>query len=472
MIDRLVKTVTGTTLDYLHHGENKPLQSAIKKAESTYQSTSLPSGDDYHVSLTTAQQDHDFLNSFKDNIFTKAIPNLVSFGYFSLYRIQADHDEENKFQYGELTEQSDIDAFLAQKDRLSADGQIRFTFIKPTKELLELSQRLNDDELEKLAEILTSAPRYNEKTNLISDNSEAIISTLNTLSDDVLTSSLNALTHLTQQNKVHDRAAPYTPEGLLNEDGIENPLLRVEYASFEDSGWIELNDYSSHLMQYIKLLDNNRMHDGQLLEFNQHISQGDFATNAGMIDMAITMKPFEHQHFFSLLQEVDKSNTQNIFAMLGQQTDKWAHTQYFMNDDREFVVHHDQDTSESDRRALYKNVLKAYESNGVGWMNDVVALTFNEPAAMHGEIWHQLLHDLESQPDKFLRSDSIELWTNTNLDIIKQNFVQQQLQKVYEFNLDLQVPYELGELQYIEPERHTDSPNNKASQTPKNTVLE
>ncbi|MCF6438208.1 hypothetical protein L1077_02015 [Pseudoalteromonas luteoviolacea] len=451
MINRLANLVAGSAHNYSNNSKSPHLNSAVKDAGAKYDPNTLPSGGDYHVSLSAAQGD-DLFEDFLDDSFFKAIPELVSFGYSSVYRIRADNKEENSFQYGELTEQSDIDAFLVQKDRLSSDGQIRFSFIKPTKELLELSQRLNDDELEKLAEVLTSAPRYNEYTNLISDHSEDIISTLSTLSDDVLSSSLDVMAHLVQQNKAHDRTAPFTPAGLLGEDGIENPLLRVEYGLFEDLGLSELNDYSSHLMQYVKLLDNNKMHDGQLLELNQHINQGDFATNAGIIDMATTIKPFEQDSFFAMLQEVDKSNTQNIFAMLGQQTDKWAHTQYFMTEGREFVVHHDEDTDESERRDLHKSVLEAYENNGLSWMNEVIEFTFDTPAATHGDMWQQLLHDVDNHPDEFLHSDSIEVWAENNLDIIKKNFVQQQIQKVYEFNLDLRVPYQLGELKYIEPE--------------------
>ncbi|MDK1287325.1 hypothetical protein [Pseudoalteromonas umbrosa] len=451
MINRLVNSVHGSAHSYSNNNKNTPLNSALKDADSRYESNTLPSGAGYHVSLSTSQND-DFFKDVIDDIFFKAIPDLVSFGYVSVYRVQADSYEENRFQYGELTEQSDIDAFLAQKDRLSSDGQIRFSFVKPTKELLNLSQRLNDDELEKLAEVLTSAPRYNEYTNLISDHSEDIVSTLSTLSDDVLSSSLDVMAHLVQQNKAHDRTPPFTPEGLLSEDGIESPLLRVEYGPFEDLGLRELNDYSSHLMQYVKLLDNNKMHDGQLLELNQHISQGDFVTNAGFVDMAITIKPFEQDSFFAMLQEVDKSNSENIFAMLGQQTDKWAHTQYFMTEDQEFVVHHDEDTNESERRDLHKSVLEAYENKGLSWMNEVIELTFDTPAATHGDMWKQLLHDVENHPDGFIHSDSIEVWAENNIDTIKQNFVQQQLQKIYAFNLDLSVPYQLGELKYIEPE--------------------
>ncbi|AOT09303.1 hypothetical protein [Pseudoalteromonas luteoviolacea] len=451
MINRLTNPSTGNVPSYSHSSKNTPLNSALNDAGSRYESTALPSGDDYHVSFSASQTD-EFFKGFKDNIFFKAIPDLVSFGYFSVYSIQADHHEENKFRYGALTEQSDIDAFLAQKDRLSSDGKIRFTFVKPTKDLLELSQRLNDDELEQLAEILTSVPHYNEKTNLISDNSEDIISALSALSDDVLSSSLHVLSHLAQQNKAHDSTAPFTPVGLLNDDGIADPLLRVEYASIEDVSLMELNEYSAHLMQYIKLLDNNKMNDGQLLELNQHIDQSDFATNVGIIDMANTIKQFEHQDFFAMLQEVDKSNSRNIFAMLGQQTDKWAHTQYFLTDDREFVVHHDEDTDESERRDLHKSVLEAYENNGLSWMNEVIEFTFDTPAATHKDTWQQLLHDVENHPDEFLHSDSIEVWAEKNLDTIKQNFVQQQIQKIYEFNLDLRVPYQLGELKYIESE--------------------
>ncbi|KZN54215.1 hypothetical protein [Pseudoalteromonas luteoviolacea] len=451
MINRLANSVAGSTHNYSNDSKNTHINSAVKDADSKYKSNTLPSGSDYHVSLS-ATQDDDYLKKFMDDIFFKAIPELVSFGYSGIYRVQSDNNEENRFQYGELTEKSDIDAFLAQKDRLSSDGQIRFSFIKPSKELLELSERLNDDELEKLAEVLTSAPRYNEYTNLISDHSEDIISTLSTLSDDLLSSSLDVMAHLVQQNKAHDRTPPFTPEGLLSEDGIESPLLRVEYGPFEDLGLRELNDYSSHLMQYVKLLDNNKMHDGQLLELNQHISQGDFATNAGIVDMAITIKPFEQDSFFAMLQEVDKSNSENIFAMLGQQTDKWAHTQYFMTEDQEFVVHHDEDTNESERRDLHKNVLEAYENKGLSWMNEVIELTFDTPAATHGDMWKQLLHDVENHPDGFIHSDSIEVWAENNIDTIKQNFVQQQIQKIYEFNLDLPVPYQLGELKYIEPE--------------------
>ncbi|MCF2856397.1 hypothetical protein L1286_02855 [Pseudoalteromonas sp. SMS1] len=354
------------------------------------------------------------------------------------------------FQFGELTDKAEIDDFIAQANRLPPTQRHKFQHLKPTQALLALTKKLSDEDLAKFADIVVNTTEFNPKTNRFNNLSETLIDKFNHMSEETLKSALHTMSHLLEQGEANDFSSYAPPAGILDAEGRENALLNrydKNHHPFARSFGMETR---ANLVQYANMLLDNTLSDGQLLELNAHIDESNYETNVGIIDMAKTIRPFEQGNFFAMLNDVDKTHNTNVFSLVSKQLDWREHKHYLQTSSREYVINHDALTSEGDRKALYSNMLNAYEQVGLDWMNEVSALTFDAPPKSQLDIWHTLMEDLAQHPKSFMRSDSLQSWVDRNVGILVQRFAEQQVADIHRYNDALDSPFNLSGLSFID----------------------
>ncbi|MBQ4812238.1 hypothetical protein J8M20_12855 [Pseudoalteromonas luteoviolacea] len=414
---------------------------------------------DYTIRLSTSQE-----NAVREAALEKMLSRPIILGFGRSYTQPQvtlsglGTGEFNKsYRFGELTEEAEIDDFLAQVDRLPPEQRHKFQHLKPTQELLELTKKLSDEDLAKFADVIVATHSFDPKTGTFNNISEDLITQFNSMSEEVLSSTINTMSNLFEQGQKHDFSPYPPPVGILDEEGREDPLL----ARYDKDHSILAQSFgmqkTANVHRYATLLLDNKLSDGQLLELNGHIAEGDFQTNVGIVDMAKSIKPYQQDSFFSMLSETDKSNQQNVFALISKQLDWREHKHYLQADTGEYAVNHDSLTSDRERQSLYANMLKAYDEVGLSWMNEAIEYTFDAPAKSQSAIWQALMTDLEEKPDDFIHSDSIERWVTNNLDTIVHGFIEQQIKDVRKFNQEQEFPHHLSGLSYVNIEKQQGS---------------
>ncbi|OCQ20010.1 hypothetical protein A7985_19160 [Pseudoalteromonas luteoviolacea] len=414
---------------------------------------------DYTIRLSTSQE-----NAVREAALEKMLSRPIILGFGRSYTQPQvtlsglGTGEFNKsYRFGELTEEAEIDDFLAQVDRLPPEQRHKFQHLKPTQELLELTKKLSDEDLAKFADVIVATHSFDPKTGTFNNISEDLITQFNSMSEEVLSSTINTMSHLFEQGQKHDFSPYPPPVGILDGEGREDPLL----ARYDKDHSILAQSFglqkTANVHRYATLLLDNKLSDGQLLELNGHIAEGDFQTNVGIVDMAKSIKPYQQDSFFSMLSETDKSNQQNVFALISKQLDWREHKHYLQADTGEYAVNHDSLTSDRERQSLYANMLKAYDEVGLSWMNEAIEYTFDAPAKSQSAIWQALMTDLEEKPDDFIHSDSIERWVTNNLDTIVHGFIEQQIKDVRKFNQEQEFPHHLPGLSYVNIEKQQGS---------------
>ncbi|MBB1335023.1 MULTISPECIES: hypothetical protein [Pseudoalteromonas] len=354
--------------------------------------------------------------------------------------------KEPTYRYGDFTDPDDINAFLDQVDRLEGEHKFMFQHLKPTQELLDLVQKMSDEELAVFSQFVVTTSSYHFGTEN-NNNSAQLISSLSKLSDDALSSTLATMDKLLQQG--NDYKKPVSPLGE-NEHGNE----RVEMISMPEAiNWFKSN-YKANSAKYelandyTNLLIEKNLSEDQLMQLNDHLSDSTLTQSSGIIDMMSLVKNHQTDDVLAMLNEVDKDQEPNLFSYLAQQTNYQANKQYYQMDNGKFVAQQDNISSDSNRRELYNNILNAYNDIGMGWINDALEQFTGSPAQIQNELWQTLLDDKEKMPEQFTRSDSVEAWAINNIARIEGAFHVTQMNKIYDYNSERLVPELIGDLTF------------------------
>lgn len=369
---------------------------------------------------------------------------------------------ERSYKYGEFTNPDDINAFLDQVDRLDGELKNMFQHLKPTAELLELVEKMSDEELAAFTQFTIKASSHLfgiENRNI----SEQLISSLSKLSDDALSSTIATMGELLQQGNEYKK--PVSPIGE-NENGNET-LAMISMP--ENINWFKSN-YSANTAKYelannyADLLIEKTLSEGQLIQLNSHLSETTLEQSSSIIDMMSLLKTHQNDDVLAMLNDVDKDSEANLLHYLAQQTNYQASKQYYQMDNGKFVAQQDNISSDSTRRELYNNILNAYNDIGMGWINDTLEQFTGTPAQIQNELWQTLLDDKEKMPEQFIRSDSVEAWALNNIARIENVFHVAQMNKIYDYNSERLVPDLIGNLTFYSSgniRSLTDSSNNE-----------
>ncbi|MDQ9092826.1 hypothetical protein RC083_14630 [Pseudoalteromonas haloplanktis] len=350
------------------------------------------------------------------------------------------------YRYGDFTDHDDINAFLDQVDRLDGELKNMFQHLRPTAELLELVQKMSDEELTAFTQfaVKTSSHLFGLENNNIS---EQLISSLSKLSDDALSSTISTMGELLQQGNDYEK--PMSPIGE-NEHGNET----LEMISMpENINWFKSN-YSANTAKYelannyADLLIEKTLSESQLIQLNDHLSDSTLEQSSSVIDMMSLLKTHQNDDVLAMLNDVDKASEPNLLDYLAQQTNYQANKQYYQMDNGKFVAQQDNISSDSNRRELYNNILSAYNDIGMGWINDTLEQFTGTPAQIQNELWQTLLDDKEKMPEQFIHSDSVEAWALKNIARIENVFHIAQMNKIYDYNSERLVPDLIGQLTF------------------------
>ncbi|WP_223192052.1 hypothetical protein [Pseudoalteromonas piscicida] len=270
------------------------------------------------------------------------------------------------------------------------------------------------------------------------------------MSDDLLTDTVKTMSSLMEQAENKFFSDPALPAYLLDEDGRADMDLTVREADFFDQ-FNAYGDMNNQLLNdYAKFIIDNKFSDGDLLDLNAHLANSDFDTSRGMLDMATLVKANDRTTFIEMLNEVDTREPNNLFARLSKLNYENENTEYFRTDNREYVKFKGTPADDNEKSRLYNQLIKAYENQGLGWMNDVMEQSEDMPVRAELNMWLAILEDVEENPDAFKRSDSVESWMEGNLAGIVNDYYQGIKEKVFAHNEELDNFLNMSMLERIE----------------------
>ncbi|WP_054015520.1 hypothetical protein [Pseudoalteromonas sp. R3] len=418
---------------------------------------------DAQFTILQSVQGNDFASVFTYPRPHTQLPDYIGFKRFHITSQEMTKNEHGQlstqYAYGDLTDKDDINAFLAQLDRLPPEQRNKLEHIKPSKSLLSLAERLDDDALSQLADILIDAGNTSifalEKRSHVPDE---LVEALSSLPDDILYDTLQTFASLAEQGDTYQ--APTSPVGV-DEKGRERILMT---SSDRDKYWqYELAQPPENLQllhSYTDLLISGKFKGDDLSTLNTHLQESTFSQSRGILDMANVIKPFEKHSMLAMLNEADKESENNVFAYLSQQVDLSAHRQYYQTEKNDVVVQQDLPPGESDRGRLYSDILTAYDEYGLGWINDALEHTAGTPPQIQQQLWGQLLDDAEHYNEQFVRSDALESWASFAIPPLLQAFHDRQIDDIRDYNSERILPDYLGNLTFLGGMKHaTDQPS-------------
>ncbi|ASD67180.1 hypothetical protein WLQ65_02995 [Pseudoalteromonas piscicida] len=400
---------------------------------------------DFSYTESPVSYDRDFMRNFEFRML-----GMKSYG---IHREHIGTDENGrvyKDTYGDFEGREKIDEFLAIFDRLDEEQQIKFAHFKPTESLLDVANRLTDEELGQLTDFIVQSLKVNSFGQRGEDYSEKLIDKLSSMSDDLLTDTVKTMSSLMEQAENKFFSDPALPAYLLDEDGRADMDLTVREADFFDQ-FNAYGDMNNQLLNdYAKFIIDNKFSDGDLLDLNAHLANSDFDTSRGMLDMATLVKANDRTTFIEMLNEVDTREPNNLFARLSKLNYENENTEYFRTDNREYVKFKGTPADDNEKSRLYNQLIKAYENQGLGWMNDVMEQSEDMPVRAELNMWLAILEDVEENPDAFKRSDSVESWMEGNLAGIVNDYYQGIKEKVFAHNEELDNFLNMSMLERIE----------------------
>ncbi|MBQ4848213.1 hypothetical protein [Pseudoalteromonas sp. MMG005] len=355
-------------------------------------------------------------------------------------------DSERQYQYGELDNKQDIDAFLDQLDRLSPDQRDIMKQYKPSKTLLSILEKMDDETFSKFTQVLEQSfpplRLFNNK------KPEELFNALEGMSTEMLKDTVDTFMALSAQ--AQNGAAP-TSLIPVDEDGREPILMHVPRAENGLDMRLTKGNNSKNLTDtYTDMLARATFSEDDLLTINTHLKDSDFEKSRGIVDMASLVAHNDKRAFFDMLSEADETGPTNIFSYIGQQVNYEAHVNYYQSSKGQYVSLNDAMPDDSARKGFHKKLLNAYEDYGLSWMNDMVEQVHNKPAQIQSELWSKLMDDVEEKPHLFKKSDSIEQWAGANISDVEQRFHARQIDDIHTYSYDLEAPVVLGTLTWAE----------------------
>ncbi|GEK09609.1 hypothetical protein HUZ36_01285 [Pseudoalteromonas sp. McH1-7] len=383
----------------------------------------------------------------------------IGLQHYGIHREHIGTDENGrvyKDTYGDFEGREKIDEFLSIFDRLSEERQFEFAHFKPTQALLDVANRLSDEELGQLTDFIVQSLSVNSFEQRRNDYSTELINKLNGMSDEVLQDTIQTMSKLMEQadNKVFED--PVFPPYLLDEDGrVDTDLQYTESGIFEHVN--TYGDMNNQLLNdFAQFVISNKFSDGEILDLNAKFVSADFDTSRGLLDMATLVKPNDRTSFMEMLSEIDTEEPGNLFARLSKLNYENENTEYFKTNNQEYIKFEGKPADDNEKSRLYKQLIKAYENQGLGWMNDVMEESQGMPVRAELDMWLSVLEDVEENPEAFKRSDSVETWMENNLAGIVSNYYQGIKEKLFRHNDEQDLPLIMSGLERITLDSQSD----------------
>ncbi|MDK1286241.1 hypothetical protein [Pseudoalteromonas umbrosa] len=353
-----------------------------------------------------------------------------------------------QYRYGELTKLEDIDAYLTHEDRLTTEQKDLLRTHVPSKELLSLMDKMDDETLNQFVDVLAKSFRLDSfmGAGFNKEKSEELISLLSSMSEEDIQNTVSTLAALSEQEEENVRMFI-----ALDTDFDHSETLFKTFS--EAANYKQLERENLHFAklthQYVDLLSKNRYSQGEMTSINQHLKESTREQSMGIMDMANHVKNNDRSSFLSMLDESDKSNENNIFSYASKLVDLEEYTSGYDSSHGGHVLFTDRMETESERRNMYSNLIDAYEKQGVGWMQDVIEHTHETPPQIQSDIWKNINDTIEDNPALFEKSDSVEAWMEINLSSIQREFENQQIDQIYDAVEEMELPIDIGRLTWV-----------------------
>ncbi|KID57152.1 hypothetical protein JF50_07885 [Pseudoalteromonas luteoviolacea] len=358
-----------------------------------------------------------------------------------------------EYRYGELSTLEDIDAFLTHEDRLTKEQADILRSHVPSKELLSLMDKMDDETLSQFVDVLANSFNVGSVLGVGANMEKAqeLVSVLNSMSEDDIEDTVRTLTALSEQeNEDSDFGFYLSSSYHKNQEDVTFRTFS-EAANYKTLASQKLH-FGKITHQYVDLLAKNRYSQGDIESINQHLKESSFEQSRGILDMATHIKNNDRASFLNLLDEVDKDSENNIFAYVSRLVDVDEYTSAYESSEGGKVLFTDKMETESERTEMYTHLFDAYEKQGVTWMEDVIEHAHDHPPQVQSQVWQAINQTIEDNPALFEKSDSVEMWITMRLSSIQRDFENKQIDEIYDAAELPDIPYNLGRLSWIKNE--------------------
>ncbi|AOT08115.1 hypothetical protein [Pseudoalteromonas luteoviolacea] len=358
-----------------------------------------------------------------------------------------------EYRYGNLSSLEDIDAFLTHEDRLTKEqADVLRTHI-PSKDLLSVMDKMDDETLSQFVDVLSNSFNLNSVLGVGANKEKAqeLISALNSMSEDDIQDTVSTLKALSEQESKDSDFGFYLTSSYHKDQKDMTFWSFSEAANYKTLANQKLH-FGKVTHQYIELLTANRYSQGEVKSINQHLKESNFEQSRGILDMANHVKNNDRTAFLNMLDEVDKNSENNIFSYVNRLVDVDEYTSAYKSSEGGKVLFTDKMETESERREIYTSLLDAYEQQGVTWMEDVIEHVHEHPPQIQSEVWQAINQTVEDNPALFEKSDSVEMWIQMRLSSIQRGFENKQIDEIYDAAQSPDTPYDLGRLSWIKNE--------------------
>jgi len=300
------------------------------------------------------------------------------------------------FQFGDLDNKKDIDAFLKMSERLGLEQQDKMQFIKPTPEWLEKASQLDDEQLNHLVDAIYDMSESTFLSGGSREDANAIVSKLFELNPSQLKESIDVMQHLRQESKDQNNNKFRGDEfgmvsGPKSSSSLGNPL-GLRHAAGDT------------LLKYTEMLDTAKLGQDDLSTVNKHLMQMDYEAATGLMDSVNLTEGQGREQLLSILDNNEKEQLGEMFGYIGSVTGKSSFlTQYqleFADGRKQLATNMEMGLSDVGKRDFIQNILKVEQAIGFEANQQLIAESKSAMGNIQADIWKQLAQQVEEKDFK------------------------------------------------------------------------
>jgi len=355
----------------------------VKKSNEDYITYTQPNGEQVTYDLKSLRNQPEFDS---DDVVKRDMSHLGM-------RMGAQHSiwinmETGEQTFGQLNGKDKIDEYLMMTDRLNIEQNDKMKYIRPSQDWLDLADKLTDEELNDLVDIMYDISESVFLETRSSKEIDDIVAKLNALSPEELTSAVRTMTHLSGEVEIGKSSDKPLRFGRATGDSASiSPLRHLKGEMLRD---------------YSKLMFSDELSENERSTVNEHLLNMDYAAAGGLISSVEQMQGESKQQLFSLLSEHDTEELMEVFSYLGNLANKTSFiSQYEIENEngrKELATVFDPSDGRN-QRLLIKSILNVEQTNGLDTVNEFIKQTSKETDQVQSNVWQKISESADESPN-------------------------------------------------------------------------
>jgi len=307
-------------------------------------------------------------------------------------------------QWGSLKGENNIDAFDQIRKRLNVEQNKKMSYITPSQDWLELADKLSDEELNDLVDIIYDISDSVFLENESGEEVEFIVSQLNALSEEELSSSIATMAHLRDQAEIgknfYQRPERYGKVTDVDDFIAASPIFHYEEGDL--------------LREYSTLMFSSELSDDERSTVNEHLLNMDYAAAGGLISSTAQVEDDSKQQLFSLLSGHETEELMEVFSYLGNLANKDTFTsQYEIEDEegKQSLATVFDPVDGVNQKLLIESLFNVEQTSGLDTVKEFIRQTVEYTDQVQSNAWQKIAESSEESTHSLSKED-IDLLLN------------------------------------------------------------